>query len=222
MIKFDKVVKKFDSRTTALDDLNVEVADHEFVFLTGPTGAGKTTFFRLLVRDILPTKGSVIVGDWDITKLPSSKIPQLRKKIGIVFQDLRLLLDRTISENVALPLEISGKTSQAIKKRVDELLELVGLAGMGHRFPKELSGGELQRAAIARAVSGEPEILLADEPTGNLDIGTSWGIMKLLSEINERGTTVIMATHNMDIITSLKKRTITLEEGKLVKDEKRV
>lgn len=221
MIKFDKVVKKFDSKTTALDDITVEIADGEFVFLTGPTGSGKTTFFRLLMRDLLPTKGNVIIGNWDITKLPSSKIPQLRKKIGIIFQDLKLLLDRTIFENVALPLEISGKSPQAVKKRVDELLDLVGLTNMEHRFPKELSGGELQRAAIARAVGAEPEILLADEPTGNLDLGTSWGIMKLLSGINEKGTTIIMATHNVDIITSLKKRTIMLEKGKIVKDEKR-
>ena len=144
MIKFDKVVKKFDSKTTALDDITIEIADREFVFLTGPTGSGKTTFFRLLMRDILPTRGSIIVGDWDITKLPSSKIPHLRKKIGIVFQDLKLLLDRTIFENVSLPLEISGKSPQVVKKRVDELLELVGLADLRHRFPKELSGGELQ------------------------------------------------------------------------------
>src|SRR3989344_965319 len=220
MIKFDKVVKKFDSKTTALDDITVEIADGEFVFLTGPTGSGKTTFFRLLMRDLLPTKGNVIIGNWDITKLPSSKIPQLRKKIGIIFQDLKLLLDRTIFENVALPLEISGKAPLVVKKRVDELLDLVGLANMEHRFPKELSGGELQRAAIARAVGAEPEILLADDPTGNLDLGTSWGIMKLLSGINEKGTTIIMATHNVDIITSLKKRTIMLEKGKIVKDEK--
>ena len=220
MIKFDNVHKKFDSKTTALEDIDVEIADHEFLFLTGPTGAGKTTFFRLLIRDLLPSKGRVIVGDWDITKLPSSKIPQLRKKVGVVFQDLKLLLDRTIFENIALPLEISGKKSDEIKKRVEELLAMVGLEALGGRFPRELSGGELQRAAIARAISGEPEILLADEPTGNLDIGTSWGIMKLLSEINKRGTTVIMATHNVDITSSLKKRTITLAKGRIAKDEK--
>lgn len=220
MIKFDKVYKKFDSKTTALEDIDLEIADHEFLFLTGPTGAGKTTFFRLLIRDLLPTKGQVIVGDWDITKLPSNKIPHLRKKVGVVFQDLKLLLDRTIFENIALPLEISGKDRAAIKTRVNELLGMVGLEGLGNRFPREVAGGELQRAAIARAISSEPEILLADEPTGNLDIGTSWGIMKLLTEINSKGTTIIMATHNVDIISSLKKRTITLNKGKIVKDEK--
>lgn len=219
MITFEKVVKKFDSKTAALDDIDLVIKDHEFVFLTGPTGAGKTTLFRLLIRDILPTKGRVVVGDWDITKLPSSKIPQLRRKIGFVFQDLRLLIDRTIFENVALPLEILGKDTAQIKKKVQDLLAMVGLESKAIRFPRELSGGELQRAAIARAISVEPEILLADEPTGNLDIGTSWGIMKLISEINERGTTVLMATHNVDIVGSLKKRTVTLEKGKIVKDE---
>lgn len=221
MIKFENVAKKFDAKTTALEDIDLEIADREFVFLTGPTGAGKTTLFRLLIRDLLPSKGSIVVGDWDVTKLPASKIPDLRKRIGIVFQDLKLLADRTLFENIALPLEILGKTPQVIQKKVDGLLELVGLSGMGHRFPQELSGGELQRAAIARAISGEPAILLADEPTGNLDIGTSWGIMKLLSDINQRGTTVIMASHNVDIVSSLKKRTVALNKGKLVKDEKR-
>lgn len=220
MIKFDKVIKKFDSKTTALDAIDLEIGDKEFVFLTGATGAGKTTFFRLLLRDILPTTGTVIVDEWDITKLPSHKIPALRKKIGVIFQDLKLLMDRTIFENIALPLEISGKSHSAVKKRVDELILMVGLDGLGKRFPRELSGGEMQRAAIARAISVEPSILLADEPTGNLDIGTSWGIMKLLSDINEKGTTIIMATHNVDIVTSLKKRTITLNKGKIVKDEK--
>lgn len=221
MIKFEKVIKKFDSKTTALEDIDLTIDKGEFVFLTGPTGAGKTTFFRLLIRDLLPTHGRVIVGDWDITKLPSSKIPTLRKKIGVIFQDLKLLMDRTIFENIALPLEIVGKNQAAIKKKVDELLHLVGLEHAENRFPRELSGGEVQRVAIARAVSIEPEILLADEPTGNLDIGTSWGIMKLLTDINERGTTIVMATHNVDIISSLKKRTITLDKGKITKDDKR-
>lgn len=220
MIKFDKVVKKFGS-TSALDNIDLEINDKEFVFLTGPTGAGKTTFFRLLIRDLLPTKGKVFVGDLDLSKLPSHKIPHLRKKIGVVFQDLKLLLDRTIFENIALPLEIIGEKPPEIKKRVEELLSQVGLSGFGTRFPLELSGGELQRVSIARAIAAEPQILLADEPTGNLDIGTSWGIMKLLSEINERGTTIIMATHNIDIVATLKKRKIVLDKGKVTKDEKR-
>ena len=221
MIIFEKVIKKFDSKTTALEDVDLQIEKGEFVFLTGPTGSGKTTFFRLLIRDILPTKGRVIVGDWDIGKLPSKKIPELRKKVGVIFQDLKLLLDRTVFENIALPLEISGKTQAVIKARVDGLLRLVGLEELAHRFPRELSGGELQRAAIARAISIEPQILLADEPTGNLDMDTSWDIMKLLSEINERGTTVVMITHNAEIVSKTKKRTIALNKGKIVKDEKR-
>ncbi len=220
MIKFDKVVKKFGG-TSALDNIDLEINDKEFVFLTGPTGAGKTTFFRLLIRDLLPTRGKVFVGDLDLAKLPSHKIPYLRKKIGVVFQDLKLLLDRTIFENIALPLEIIGKKPPEIKKRVEELLSQVGLSEFGERFPLEISGGELQRVSIARAIATEPQILLADEPTGNLDIGTSWGIMKLLSEINERGTTIIMATHNIDIVATLKKRKIVLDKGKVTKDEKR-
>lgn len=221
MIKFENVIKKFDSKTTALEDIDVAIEKSEFVFLVGPTGSGKTTFFRLLIRDLLPTKGRVIVGDWDITKLPSSKIPSLRKKIGVVFQDLKLLLDRTIFENVALPLEILGRKPSVIKQKVEELLKQVGLDSHGYRFPKELSGGELQRVALARALAMEPDILLADEPTGNLDIGTAWSIMKILSDTNSAGTTVIMASHNVDIVGSLRKRIIMLDKGRIVKDEKR-
>lgn len=221
MIKFDKVIKKYGNSIVALEDINVAIEDKEFVFLVGPTGSGKTTFFRLLIRDLIPTKGRVIVGDWDITKLPSSKIPGLRKKIGVVFQDLKLLIDRTIFENVSLPLEILGKSQSYIKNKVYEVTSMVGISNLASRFPKELSGGELQRAALARAIITQPEILLADEPTGNLDIGTSWEIMKVLSDINEKGTTVVMASHNTDIISTLKKRTITLDKGRIVKDEKR-
>jgi cell division transport system ATP-binding protein len=184
----------------------------------GSTGAGKTTIFRILIRDILPTEGNVVVNDWDIVHLPKNKVSSLRKKVGFVFQDLKLLLDRTIFENVALPLEVAGlKASDAIKT-VEDVLTQVGLLEHKDKFPIQLSGGELQRAAIARALVLSPEILLADEPTGNLDSATSWEIVKLLSDINKKGTTVVMATHNTDIVKSLGKRVIHLEKGKIVED----
>lgn len=220
MIRFENVVKQFGQNSLALSGIDLVIDKNEYVFLVGPSGSGKTTFLRLLIRDLVPTQGRIIVADWDLTKLPSHKIPHLRKKIGVVFQDLKLLVDRTIYENIALPLEIAGVNEKEIEKKVHELLELVGLSGYAKRFPKELSGGELQRIALARALVTDPEILLADEPTGNLDMGTTWSIMKILDDIHKRGTTIIMATHNTDVIESLKKRTITLESGKLVKDEK--
>lgn len=221
MIKLDKVSKKFGTGVLGLSDVNFHIEKNEFVFLVGPTGSGKTTIFKLLIRDILPSEGTVIVNDWDIVKLPKDKIPHLRKKIGVVFQDLRLLMDRTIFENVVLPLEVSGISQSEAIKRVEEVLAHVGIIDHRDKFPIQLSGGELQRAAIARALVLSPEILLADEPTGNLDAVTSWEIVKLLSDINEKGTTVIMATHNIDIIKSMKKRVVGLEKGKIVRDDKK-
>lgn len=220
MIKLDNVSKKFATGTFGVSDINFSVDKGEFVFLIGPTGSGKTTIFRLLTREMLPTEGSIIVNDWDIVKLPKQKIPHLRKKVGVVFQDLKLLLDRTILENISLPLEVSGVSTGEAKKRVEEVLTQVGLISHKDKFPIQLSGGELQRAAIARALILSPEILLADEPTGNLDSATSWEIVKILSDINEKGTTIIMATHNADIVKSLSKRTLELEKGKLVHDSK--
>ena len=188
--------------------------------MVGPTGAGKTTIFRILIRDVLPSEGSVIVNDWDVVTLPKNKIPHLRKKVGIVFQDLKLLLDRTIFENVVLPLEVAGIKTEEALKIVENILMQVGLTEHRDKFPVQLSGGELQRAAIARALVLSPEILLADEPTGNLDAATSWEIVKLLSDINKKGTTVVMATHNRDIVKSLGKRIIQMEKGKIINDEK--
>ena len=220
MIKLDKVSKKFGTGVFGLSDVSLLVDKGEFVFLVGPTGSGKTTIFRLLIRETLPTEGTVIVNDWDVVKLPKQKIPHLRKKVGVVFQDLKLLSDRTILENIILPLDVAGVNQHEAKTRAEEVLTQVGLISHKDKFPIQLSGGELQRAAIARALILSPEILLADEPTGNLDPATSWEIVKLLSDINEKGTTIIMATHNADIIKSLSKRIIELEKGHLIHDSK--
>ncbi len=219
MIQLENVSKIFGTGTAGLSEVNLAIENGEFVFLVGHTGSGKTTLLRLLVRDMLPSQGTIIVGDFDVTKLPNGKIPELRKKIGVVFQDLKLLMDRTIFENVLLPLEVSGQKGEEALKRVEELLDEVGLIEHKEKFPVQLSGGELQRVAIARALALRPEILLADEPTGNLDPQTALEIVELLSRINENGTTIIMATHNLEIVDKLHKRVVGLEKGKVVKDE---
>ncbi len=220
MIKLDKVTKKFGATTFALSDISFSVDNGEFVFLVGSTGSGKTTILRLLIRDLLPTEGAIVVNDWDIVNLPKNKLTKLRKQVGVVFQDLKLLMDRTVFENVVLPLEVSGLKHEEALKIVEDVLEQVGLTNHKDKFPAQLSGGELQRVAIARSLVLSPDILLADEPTGNLDQATSWEIVKILSDINKKGTTIIMATHNTDIIKSLKKRVLHIEKGKMVKDEK--
>ena len=220
MIKLDKVSKKFGTGVFGLSEISFFVEKGEFVFLVGPTGSGKTTIFKLLIRETLPTEGTIFVNDWDVVKLPKQKIPHLRKKVGVVFQDLKLLSDRTILENIMLPLDVAGVALNEAKTKAEEVLTQVGLISHKDKFPIQLSGGELQRVAIARALILSPEILLADEPTGNLDPATSWEIVKLLSDINEKGTTIIMATHNADIIKSLSKRILELEKGKLVNDSK--
>jgi cell division transport system ATP-binding protein len=221
MIYLQNVTKKFGTGNTALDDVTFTIERGDFVFVVGPSGSGKTTLFRLLIRDMVPTQGSINIGEWDIVSLPDKKVPHLRKRIGVVFQDLKLFRDRTIFENISFPLEVVNTEHSEAVRRVEELLEQVGIAEHRDKFPVQLSGGELQRAAIARALAFSPEILLADEPTGNLDNTTSWEIVKLLQDINQAGTTVIMATHNTDIVNSLLKRVIGLEKGKLVRDEKR-
>ncbi len=220
MIRLENVTKTFGTGASAVIDLSLSIEKGEFVFMVGPSGSGKTTFLRLLIRDMIPSKGSIFLGDWDITKLPNNKVPHLRKRIGVVFQDLKMLMDRTIFENIMLPLEMANVDTKIAKQQVEQILGQVGILEHKDKFPIQLSGGELQRAAIARALVFSPEILLADEPTGNLDTTTSWEIVKLLQDINALGTTVIMATHNTDIVNSLLKRVITLNKGVLEKDEK--
>lgn len=218
MIRLNKVSKQFRTGVFALSGISFEVEKGEFVFLVGPSGSGKTTIFRLLTREALPTSGEIIVDNWDIIKLPGNKISHLRKKIGVVFQDLKLFMDRTIFENIVLPLEVSGINAKDAEKIVEEVMEKVGIEPHKDKFPIQLSGGELQRAAIARALTLEPDILLADEPTGNLDKATAMKIVKQLLEINKKGTTIIMATHNEDIIGAFSKRIIFLNKGQLAKD----
>jgi cell division transport system ATP-binding protein len=221
MIKLNNVTKNFPTGSTALDDITFTVDKGEFVFIVGPSGSGKTTLFRLITREMMPTSGSIHIGQWDIVNLPKKHIPHLRKSIGVIFQDLKLLRDRTIFENILLPLEVNKSDQEKAKQKVLNILEQVGIAEHMDKFPVQLSGGELQRAAIARALAFSPEIILADEPTGNLDTTTSWEIVKLLQDINKNGTTIIMATHNTDIVNSLLKRVIVLEKGKLVDDQRK-
>jgi cell division transport system ATP-binding protein len=221
MIRFDNVTKNFSGHSSALSDITVEIKDGEFVFLIGPSGAGKTTLLRLLIRELTPTKGAIHIDDWNLTELPSSKVYLLRRKVGTIFQDFKLLNDRTVYENVALGLEILGQKSKDITTRVIDVLELVGLADKRNSFPAQLSAGEMQRTGIARAIVGGPSILLADEPTGNLDPQTSWDILEILTEIQKIGTTIIMATHNANIVNDMKKRTITLEHGRISHDEQK-
>jgi cell division transport system ATP-binding protein len=221
MIRFDHITKKYGQDDCALDDVTVDIADGEFVFLIGPSGAGKTTLLRLLLRDLLPTSGTVTVDDLVLNSMKSDKIHLLRRKIGMVFQDFKLLDDRTVFENVAIGLEILGKKDVEIKKGVEDILGLVSLTGKRDLFPIQLSAGEMQRVSIARSIVGGPHILLADEPTGNLDPKTAWEILDILQEVNGIGTTVIMATHNASIVNEMKKRTITLKQGKVISDEEK-
>lgn len=220
MIRFENVTKKFSSTITALDDISLNISQGEFVFLVGPSGAGKSTLLKILIREYLPTTGKVIVHERDITKLKSRDIPKYREKIGVVFQDFKLLDDKTVFENVALTLEVQGKAEAEIDKEVEHTLKLVEIWNRRFLFPRQLSGGEAQRTAIARAVVGKPDIVLADEPTGDLDPQTAWGVIQLLNEINSWGTTVIMSTHNQEIVNTLKRRVIQLKDGKVIRDVK--
>ena len=220
MIKLENVSKIFGVGTGGLTEITLTIEPGEFIFLVGHTGSGKTTLLKLLLRQLLPTKGSISVADIDLVKLSKGKIPHYRKKLGVIFQDLKLLMDRTIVENILLPLEISGTRSHNARQRVEELLSQVGMIEHKDKFPIQLSGGELQRVAIARALTLSPAILLADEPTGNLDVKTAFEIVELLHEINKAGTTIIMATHNLDILKKYpKNRVISLEKGRLILDK---
>ena len=205
----------------ALIDVNVEVAKGEFVFLVGPSGSGKSTFIRLLLREFLPTTGSIYVSGQDIIHMRKWKVPYLRRNIGCVFQDFKLLPNKTCFENVAFALEVIGKSKHVINNTVPEVLRLVGLESKLSRYPGELSGGEQQRVSIARAFANKPPILLADELTGNLDPATSLGIMTLLSRINRTGTTVVVATHDRETVDSMRRRVIALEEGRIIRDQEK-
>lgn len=220
MIKFDNVTKKF-GLVTALDKVNFEIPDKEFVFIIGPSGAGKTTIVKLILRDYLPTSGKIKINEHNLNQIAKRELVKLRRNIGVVFQDYRLLLDRTVYENVALSLKVLGEKEEKIKTVVDEVLKMVGLAARSEFFPAQLAGGELQRVCLARAVVGKPEVVIADEPTGNVDPTTAWQIVKLLKKINELGKTVIMTTHNFEIVNSLKERVIELDKGKLISDKKK-
>ena len=218
----ERVVKSYPTSTRpALDGVDVDIDKGEFVFLVGSSGSGKSTFLRLILKEEVPTSGRVHVAGKDLSTLSSWKVPALRRSIGCVFQDFRLLPNKTVFQNVAFALEVIGKPQGTIEKVVPEVLDLVGLEGKGQRMPDELSGGEQQRVAVARAFVNRPMILIADEPTGNLDPQTSVGIMKLLDRINRTGTTVVMATHDSAIVDSMRRRVVELSQGKVVRDQSR-
>jgi cell division transport system ATP-binding protein len=203
----------------ALADVNVAIGPGDFVFLVGPSGAGKSTFIRLLIREQVPTAGTVTVAGRDLLRMRRGQVPALRRRIGVVFQDFRLLPNKTVWENVAFALDVTGTARAVVRRRVPQLLNLVGLQDHAHHLPTQLSGGEQQRTAIARALVHDPAILIADEPTGNLDPVTSWEIIQLLIQINELGTTVLMATHNQEIVNAMRRRVLALDAGHLVRDE---
>ncbi|WP_342553011.1 cell division ATP-binding protein FtsE [Paenibacillus sp. FSL R7-0652] len=221
MIEMQDVWKTYANGTHALQGVSVKIDRNEFVYIVGPSGAGKSTFMKLMYREEVPTKGQISINGFNIGKLKLRKIPYVRRNIGVVFQDFRLLPKMTAFENVAFAMEVIEAPKRHIKKRVMEVLDLVGLRNKANREPSQLSGGEQQRIAIARAIVNNPSVIIADEPTGNLDPETSWGIMQLLDEINFRGTTIVMATHNKDIVNTMRKRVIAIERGQIVRDQMR-
>lgn len=218
MLSLKNVTKKYSNGKFALDNVSFEVSEGEFVFLVGPSGAGKSTAIRLIIQQETPTSGDVLFDDIKINKIQGRKLAAYRRELGIIFQDFKLLNARTVWENIAFVLEVSGYSNDQIKKSVEYVLDLVGLSDKKNSFPESLSGGEQQRVAIARAIVTEPKILLADEPTGNLDRNNAWDVIQLLNKINNWGTTVIVATHDTEIVNSLNKRVIGFEAGRIVRD----
>ncbi len=222
MIVLDHVKMKYPtSKTYALNDINITIEDGEFVFIVGSSGSGKTTLIKLLLKELDPTSGSIKVADVDYSKVKKRNIPKLRRKIGTVFQNFRLLKDRTVYENVAFAQRVIEVPTRYIRRQVPAMLTLVGLADKYKAYPKQMSGGEQQRVALARALVNKPEILLADEPTGNLDPKNSWEIMRLLEDVNKKGTTVVVVTHNKEIVNMMQKRVITLKKGEIISDEQK-
>ncbi|MDD3157161.1 cell division ATP-binding protein FtsE [Anaeromusa sp.] len=219
MIHMKNVGKVYDSGIVALRDINVDIQKGEFVFVVGPSGAGKTTFTKMIFREELPTQGQLVVNGRNVTALKSSEVPYFRRSLGIIFQDYRLLPNRTVYENVAFAMQVIEAPRREIQKRVNHVLELVGLRYRARNFPTELSGGEQQRVAIARAIVNNPVIVIADEPTGNLDPETSWEIMKIFERINKNGTTIVMATHDKTVVDTMRKRVIAIERSSIVRDE---
>ena len=219
MIHMKNVGKVYDSGIVALRDINVDIEKGEFVFVVGPSGAGKTTFTKMIFREELPTQGQLGVNGRNVTALKSSEVPYFRRSLGIIFQDYRLLPNRTVYENVAFAMQVIEAPRREIQKRVNHVLELVGLRYRARNFPTELSGGEQQRVAIARAIVNNPVVVIADEPTGNLDPETSWEIMKIFERINKNGTTIVMATHDKTVVDTMRKRVIAIERSSIVRDE---
>ena len=220
MLIMSDVSKVYPSGSAALQDVNVHIEPGEFVFVVGPSGAGKSTFIKMLFREVLPTTGSIFVNGVDILSLTPKEIPFMRRQLGIIFQDYRLLPDRTVYENVAFAMQVIETPHRKIKRQVMNVLDLVGLRHRANAYPNELSGGEQQRIAIARAIVNDPVFVIADEPTGNLDPETSWDIMEIFKEINATGTTIVMATHDKEVVDAMGKRVIAIEKGRIVRDEK--
>ncbi len=220
IIEFKEVTRQHEDGTLSLDNISLEIPEGDFIFLIGASGAGKTTLMKQIVHEDSPTSGRVLVDEEDITGIKDRDVPNLRRKIGYIFQDFKLLDSKTAFENVSLSLEVVGRTEDEIKVIIPNLMNLVGLGDKMDKFPKNLSGGEKQRLAIARALAHEPKILLADEPTGNLDRAASWVIVDLIKKINDWGTTIIFGTHDADIVNTLKKRVVHLDHGRIVRDEK--
>jgi cell division transport system ATP-binding protein len=219
MIEMQDVYKTYPNGVIALNGISVRIKQGEFVYVVGPSGAGKSTFIKMMYREEKPTSGSIMINGVNLANIRDSRVPLLRRHIGVVFQDFKLLPKLTVYENVAFALEVIEESSKNIKRKVMEVLDLVGLKHKARFYPDELSGGEQQRVSIARSIVNAPKIVIADEPTGNLDPDTTWGIMELFEKINHRGTTIVMATHNREIVNTMKRRVIAIENGKIVRDE---